>query len=213
MVKAQMILVRGHNMQPQGCLKKSILLHLSPLKHPLFWFAEFESLRGFGANLKTAKSTGIHMKIKNVLFSSVLVFTAGTFLVVENVIAENAKTIAIEAFEGLSIRFTEDEAAKNSTVSISGPNGFFASSAAENGIPTINLSDFGSPSDGRYKYQITSSVGNLSPQATRQLNNGRASDARKVAHKRISQSGYFYLEDGQIKHFFTMNDLNQTTSR
>jgi hypothetical protein len=167
-----------------------------------------------GVNPETVKNSGIFMKFKNVLFSLALALTASTFVMSESVLAESAKMIAIETFEGLNISFNEKKDVKNATLSISGPNGFSASSAAENGIPSINLLDFGTPSDGRYKYQITSSaVGEVSKQAGSKLNNGRASDARRVTNKGISQSGYFYLDDGQIKQFSPMNDSNQTTSR
>ena len=154
------------------------------------------------------------MKVKNALLSSVLVLTASTFIVTENVIAENYKKIAVEMFEGLTISFSEQRAVSNATLSISGPNGFVANSASENDIPSINLSDFGTLSDGRYKYQITSSaLGDANKKITSSLNNGRASDAPKIMHKSVSQSGYFYLEDGQVKQFVSENDLNQTTLR
>jgi hypothetical protein len=159
------------------------------------------------------------MKLKNVLLSSALVLTVSTLFITGNTIADTTKIIGIERFEGLTVGFTELDTVNNATVSISGPNGFVASNSAKSGIPTIYLVDFGVPSDGLYKYQITSSVvgtantTKVGTQTAGRLNNGRQERANKVASKGISQSGYFHLENGQIKQFAALNDLTQTTSR
>ena len=127
----------------------------------------------------------------------------------ESSLADTSRTIAVEAFEGVTVAFREQGTIKNATLSISGPNAFFASKASKTSIPSINLTDFGDISDGRYKYQITSSdIGTASIATTRPLNNGRNSESRKAASKSISQAGHFYLEDGQIKHFSPTNDTH-----
>ncbi|PCK07794.1 MAG: hypothetical protein COA42_12480 [Alteromonadaceae bacterium] len=141
------------------------------------------------------------MKVKYILFSSMLALSSSAL-----VMADAKPKIADENFSGSNVSFsvnhTAKNAAKNTTVSISGPNGFYASQSSKNGIPSINLFDFGTPSDGQYKYQITSSATGIGKaQARDQLNNGRAHQARKTANKSLSQSGYFHVENGQIKHF------------
>lgn len=126
-------------------------------------------------------------------------------------VADNTKKIAAENFNGSQIRFSEKIDVLNATLTISGPNGFSATSSDEMSVPQINLFDFGEPSDGRYKYHITSSViGEMEFKRNNQLNNGRSSNM-KAANKSISQSGHFLFENGQVKHFDTLSDSNNIT--
>lgn len=149
------------------------------------------------------------MMVKNFLLTSALFISTSGIFMAENSLADTSKTIAVEAFEGVTVAFREQGTIQNATLSISGPSAFFASKASKNNIPSINLTDFGDISDGRYKYQITSSdIGTANIETTKPLNNGRNSDSRKAASKSISQTGHFYLKDGQIKHFSPTNDTH-----
>lgn len=153
-----------------------------------------------------ADPIGNHMMIINILLLSL---TFSSF-----VIAENYKKMAIENFNGVNIRFSQKMEIKNSTLSISGPNGFSASNSVVKGLPSINLFDYGTPSDGRYKYQITSSIiGETKINSSQQLNNGRMSQESRYKNINISQSGHFNLERGQIKLFNDTNDSNIAISR
>jgi hypothetical protein len=144
--------------------------------------------------------------VKNTLLTSVLALSISTFLVNGNAFADNTSVIATESFSGSIIGFSEQTIVKNSTLSISGPNGFYASKANKDTIPSINLAVFGELTDGRYKYQITSSdLDSAAIKITSPINNGRDDRSQKPANRSISQTGYFYLEAGQVKHFPSIN--------
>ena len=144
------------------------------------------------------------MQVKKILLISIITFTASALAM-----ADNSHKVGVEKFDGSNIRFSEKIPVKNTTLSISGPNGFFASRASENGIPAINLFDFGAPSDGRYRYQITSAtLDEYTVQASDQRNNGRVNQVPSTVNKSVSQSGYFTFENGQIKQFESLSDAN-----
>ena len=120
----------------------------------------------------------------------------------------NATKIGHENFSGSNISFTEKDKVGPSSLTITGPNGFSASGLAESAIPSIELSEFGLLEDGLYIYQITAALSGQFMQTTNKyLNNGRGSKEIIRKNKVIRQSGSFYLQSGQIKHF-----PNQTNS-
>lgn len=147
------------------------------------------------------------MKVKNFLLSLMLLgsLSAGAF-------GNGDNNIATEAFSGADLIFNANQVAKNVTISVSGPHGFFVTQSSIDSIPSINLYDAGSPSDGRYRYQLTASVAGEGAQVKSQLNNGRDSNATQAIYG-VSQSGSFYFEDGQIKKFDKIDDTQTLPSR
>ncbi|MFT4788489.1 MAG: hypothetical protein ACI95X_001302 [Paraglaciecola sp.] len=114
----------------------------------------------------------------------------------------NTTKMVTENFSGSYISFATDQNVGASSLTISGPNDFSAQGTAETAIPAIELSEFGLLDDGLYIYQITAALaGQFMPPANTPLNNGRGNKDVIRENKVIKQSGSFYLEFGEIKHF------------
>ncbi|MFT4993528.1 MAG: hypothetical protein ACI965_000548 [Paraglaciecola sp.] len=144
------------------------------------------------------------MHIKHLLLSLLAGLLFNSSFAAEN----NVAKIANENFSGSYVSFTAKEDVGHSSLTITGPNGFSASSLSESALPAIELLEFGSPDDGLYIYQITAALAGQFRQPTHKaLNNGRGSKEAKKENKVIKQSGSFYLVSGEIKHF-----SNQTHS-
>lgn len=112
--------------------------------------------------------------------------------------------IANENFSGSYIGFTAQQNRSNYSLTIVGPNGFSVSDSADITIPSIELSAFGTITDGLYTYQLTAALSDQFTVSTNQpLNNGRGDKERQKLNKVIKQSGHFYIESGQIKNFAT----------
>lgn len=110
--------------------------------------------------------------------------------------------IGNENFSGTYINFTTQKNVFASTLTIVGPNGFSVSESVNMEMPAIELSAFGELIDGLYTYQLTAALSDQFVEATNQpLNNGRGENERKQLNKVIKQSGHFYIELGEIKHF------------
>lgn len=116
--------------------------------------------------------------------------------------AKELKThkIAVPQFHGTSIAFSAKNVSRNTTVTVSGPNGFHAHQFSEVGMPSIDLYKAGKVTDGVYHYEITTAVGKL-VLFTDSGNNGRGENNSHYARKGVTQSGHFRVVNGQIKRY------------
>ena len=104
---------------------------------------------------------------------------------------------AAEQFADQSVGFLLKAAFANATLSVTGPNGFHASSYSKAGAVAIDLSKFGPLPDGTYNYEVTASSRELITVKAPVDNNGRER-AREEQAVPVSMSGTFQVKDGTI---------------
>jgi hypothetical protein len=140
---------------------------------------------------------GIMMKGRFIPIVTVL----GLFIV-STVNAKELKThkIAVPQFNGSNVAFSAKSTSRNTTVTISGPNGFQAQKFSETGIPSIDLYKGGKLVDGSYNYEITTAVGKM-VLIEDTMNNGRGEDNNHYARKGVTQTGHFRVVNGAIKRY------------
>jgi hypothetical protein len=124
-----------------------------------------------------------------VLFGAV--FTAGQSIAKQVLIAE-------EAFSGTFVTLSPLETVRNVTLNISGPQQFLASKFSKDGIPSIELWNYGEVSDGLYKYELTGVSDEQVEITAIKMNNGRDTENRHLIFKSVSQSGSFRVKNGEI---------------
>jgi hypothetical protein len=111
--------------------------------------------------------------------------------------ANDDNMIAAEQVSGTSVGFVLNGTHSNATLSISGPNGFYAHTFSRAGAVAIDLSQFGSLANGTYNYQLTAASGQ--PIAVNSaLDDGRGTAHRTYAYKPAAKSGTFNVKDGAI---------------
>jgi hypothetical protein len=140
---------------------------------------------------------GIMMKARFIPIVAVL----GLFIV-STVNAKEPKThkIAVPQFNGTSVAFSAKNISRNTTVRISGPNGYHAREFSEVGMPSIDLYKTGNKlADGLYNYEITTAVGKM-VLIEDTMNNGRG-DNSHYARKGVTQTGHFRVVNGAIKRY------------
>jgi hypothetical protein len=86
----------------------------------------------------------------------------------------------------------------NTTLSVSGPDGYYAESFAQAGIPMIRLSQHGSLADGVYRWQVTAATDETVSVRDNGLDDGRGSEARTSINKGMYESGMFRVQNGVI---------------
>jgi hypothetical protein len=101
---------------------------------------------------------------------------------------------------GTDVSFALKNNQKNTTLSITGPNGFTASKFSENGSPKVDLYRAGKLADGLYNFEITTPVGKL-VLIKDTINNGRGENNSHYARKGVIKSGHFRVINGQIKKY------------
>ena len=85
----------------------------------------------------------------------------------------------------------------NATLSVTGPNGFHASTYSKSGAVAIDLSQFGPLPDGAYNYEVTASSRETITIRT-PLDNGRSGRPKTEQPVPVSMSGTFLVKDGTI---------------
>jgi hypothetical protein len=105
--------------------------------------------------------------------------------------------VAAEQVSGTSVGFVLTGSHRNATLSISGPNGFHASTFSRGGAVAVDLGQFGHLPDGAYNYQLTA-ASNVAVAIEGGLDNGRGRDRRSVASKPAAKSGTFNVRGGRI---------------
>ncbi|WP_299880386.1 hypothetical protein [uncultured Cocleimonas sp.] len=132
----------------------------------------------------------------------------------------NEKAVATEYFDGSTLAFDYKGNFNNTTISVSGPNGFNTQVFQERGTPTVNLSGPAlagkaskaslpstvSLADGEYQYQITVATDKII-NVTDTLDNGRGKNAKTTMNASETQSGSFRVKDGSI---VTYTDIQES---
>ncbi len=86
--------------------------------------------------------------------------------------------------------------AKNLTLTVSGPNGFFEKSFEKTGTPDVSLMRNGQMADGQYTWELTGHTNERVKSYKSSINNGRGDDARKFSYKAVHESGSFMILNG-----------------
>ncbi len=86
--------------------------------------------------------------------------------------------------------------AKNLTLTVSGPNGFFEKSFRKNGTPDVSLMHKGQMADGQYTWELTGHTNERVESYKNGVNNGRGDNARKFSYKAVQESGNFMILNG-----------------
>ena len=131
----------------------------------------------------------------------VLLATASFVMIISSGVSAKDNNFSIkEQFGGTQISFASNTSHSNSTLTISGPDGFNMSKAADVGTPSADLYQYGDLKDGLYHYEITTNTG---PRVLikDKINNGRGENDSHYARKGVTKSGHFWVVNGQIKTF------------
>jgi len=98
---------------------------------------------------------------------------------------------------GGDISVKPDAKMQNATLTVSGPNGFHDKAEAGTGVPSLSLMKNGQLADGVYSWELTGHTNERVYSYKTGINNGRGENARDFSYKQISQSGSFYIVNGQ----------------
>ena len=105
--------------------------------------------------------------------------------------------LAAEQFAGTTVAFQPQRPYANMTLRISGPNNYQASVSYPSGSPALDLSRFGTVSDGVYNYHLTGTSGETVLASSR--NDGRpGSSTTNYQLKDASKGGSFRVQGGAI---------------
>jgi hypothetical protein len=104
---------------------------------------------------------------------------------------------ATQKFTDTEIGFDITGPYSNLTLTISGPNGLYASAHHRTGSPLIDLRKLGTIDDGDYLYQLTAATDEKLPVRTG-LDDGRGGSPTTAILKSVSTSGQFQVKDGTI---------------
>jgi hypothetical protein len=99
-------------------------------------------------------------------------------------------------FTGTEIGFRAKGSYREFTLSIAGPNDFFASATSKKEAPSIDLRRFGAIEDGAYTYQLTAATDEQLKSRAR-LDDGRDAGA-PVPLRSVATSGTFRVQGGAI---------------
>lgn len=114
--------------------------------------------------------------------------------------SNSKKPLVTAQLQGTHMSFSMGRAARNTSLTVAGPNGYAVHKFEENGMPSLNLRDHGPLKDGLYHYEIVTAVGKM-VLVKDTMNNGRGEDNSRYARKGITQSGHFRVVNGQIKSY------------
>ena len=112
-------------------------------------------------------------------------------------LAEDLK--ATQAFTESEIKFEPGGKYSNFTLTVTGPNGFHATVAAKDAMPSLDLKRAGASDDGVYHFQLTASTDATVPLRS-DLDDGRPT-RRTTMQQGASLSGHFELKGGTIVKF------------
>jgi hypothetical protein len=133
--------------------------------------------------------------------TKVLAAATGFALIVSaGVSAKNDNSVIKEQFGGTQLSFAFNGSSTNSTLTVSGPDGFNMSRSSNAGVPSLDLNRSGSLKDGLYNYEITTNTGPL-VLIQDKINNGRGENNSHYVRKGVTKSGHFWVANGQIKKF------------
>ncbi len=104
---------------------------------------------------------------------------------------------AAGTLRGSQVSFSLGGDYKNVTLTVSGPNGFYARSYSETGAPSIDLIRAGATADGTYTYEITAATSETAVNAN-PMDNGRGGVDPQATTVGASTSGSFVAKGGLI---------------
>ncbi len=100
----------------------------------------------------------------------------------------------------------------NVVLTVTGPNGYSATSFSKKEVPSLALQKYGKVGNGVYRYQITAASKETTEIASK-LNNGRGKNSKIDINKGISLSGVFQVKDGQIVAKDDLKEKEQTNDK
>ncbi len=113
---------------------------------------------------------------------------------------------AEERFSGDVVQVVPDGQVHNTTLSVAGPNGYYAQAYAKAGTPMIKLSQHGPVADGIYIWQVTAATDEMIEVRDKGLRSGStkssgylsASPGMITINKGTAESGSFRVQNGAI---------------
>ena len=105
--------------------------------------------------------------------------------------------VAAEQSSGSKLSLLLKPALANASLSVGGPNNFYASTSAKGGALAIDLAESGPLADGIYHYQLTASGREMVADKSK-LDNGRDGPDKAEHPVRVSSSGTFQVKGGAI---------------
>lgn len=125
------------------------------------------------------------------------VWLAGALTLAGTVAFANAGMDAQVTLRGSEVHVKLGAGLSNATLSISGPNGFYAKAFSPSGSPSIDLIKAGGTADGVYTYEVTAATSetteNLNP-----MDNGRGGVDDGSSVVSASTTGSFHASGGII---------------
>lgn len=115
----------------------------------------------------------------------------------------SAETLrASEQFTATRLAFSVEGSYTNYTLSVSGPQGYYAQAHGARSVPTLRLADYGEVPDGQYSYLLTAATDRYQEQVSQasRLDNGR-DQATTRPRVGVAMSGSFQVRDGRILEF------------
>ncbi len=113
---------------------------------------------------------------------------------------------AEERFAGDVVQVVPDGQVHNTTLSIAGPNGYYAQAYAKAGTPMIKLSQHGPVADGIYIWQVTAATDELIEVHNKGRRSGSTNNSGYLStspgtirvNKGTAESGSFRVQNGAI---------------
>lgn len=96
------------------------------------------------------------------------------------------------------IQVQPSQSMKNMTLSVSGPNRFYAQSYTVGGTPKLSFEKSGGLTDGEYRWELTGATGEKILARTNGLNNGRDKGSSEIILKSARETGKFRVVKGSI---------------
>lgn len=122
---------------------------------------------------------------------------AGAMTLAATAVFANEAMDAKVSLRGSEVRVKLGAGLSNATLSISGPNGFYAKTFSQSGSPSIDLIKAGGTADGVYTYEVTAATSetteNLNP-----MDNGRGGIDDGTSVVSASTTGSFHASGGII---------------
>ena len=97
-----------------------------------------------------------------------------------------------------TIRVVPSKSISNVTLMVSGPNGYYTEEFTKDGLPRVDLVQFGKLEDGVYRWQITGATKEKRAVHKSELYNGRDENARPNRMVGLRENGAFYVKGGEI---------------
>ncbi len=125
------------------------------------------------------------------------VWMAGAMTLAATAVFANEAMDAKVSLRGSEVHVKLGAGLSNATLSISGPNGFYAKTFSEHGSPSIDLIKAGGTANGHYIYEVTAASSEIVTNAN-PMDNGRGGVDSADEFVAVSTSGGFFANGGII---------------